>query len=341
MADNPSRLVREHPELFHYTTLEGLRGILESQTLWATHYRFLNDSTEIEHLRAKLKEQLFPIMLDVAKRLHKQDFKTRRKMKNYGGVFAVAKKETDALINTCYGITFEGEGKSDEPFASPYITSFCSHQADTPYERENGLLSQWRAYGGKGGIAIVFDTSRLLDLFRKEAEINTYSAWVFGGVVYEGDQERFRREFQPVVEHFVQLHSDVMHRSFTTDVGQLYYEFVKAASRFKHRAFEEEREIRMVLCPMSAEMVEQSRREDTDGVLIGRQVKQVKFRRSKSKRIPYIEAFAFKGKRRLPIKRIIVGPHSDQRMLECRVKDIVGRRRIKVQCSKTPYREQG
>jgi hypothetical protein len=34
----------EHPELMHYTTADGLKGIVTSKTLWASHTGFLNDS---------------------------------------------------------------------------------------------------------------------------------------------------------------------------------------------------------------------------------------------------------------------------------------------------------
>ena len=35
------------PELFHYTTIEGLKGILENRCVWSTHFEYLNDSTEV------------------------------------------------------------------------------------------------------------------------------------------------------------------------------------------------------------------------------------------------------------------------------------------------------
>ncbi len=47
------------------------------------------------------------------------------------------------------------------PLAEPYICSFCNHAGDNEYERNNGLLSQWRGYGGEGRFALVFDTSGL------------------------------------------------------------------------------------------------------------------------------------------------------------------------------------
>src|SRR5437868_12026730 len=44
--------------LFHYTTAEGLKGIIEKNELWATSAYFLNDSTEITYGCGLLKEVL-------------------------------------------------------------------------------------------------------------------------------------------------------------------------------------------------------------------------------------------------------------------------------------------
>jgi hypothetical protein len=35
--------IATHPELHHYTTFQGLKGIVETNTIWATHYCDLND----------------------------------------------------------------------------------------------------------------------------------------------------------------------------------------------------------------------------------------------------------------------------------------------------------
>src|SRR6266540_1307643 len=36
-------------EVFHYTTVDGLRGIVESGKLWATEVGYLNDASEYVH----------------------------------------------------------------------------------------------------------------------------------------------------------------------------------------------------------------------------------------------------------------------------------------------------
>jgi hypothetical protein len=35
--------------LYHYTTATGLNGIVRSRSIWASHYRFLNDATEFRY----------------------------------------------------------------------------------------------------------------------------------------------------------------------------------------------------------------------------------------------------------------------------------------------------
>lgn len=55
-------LAEEHPEFFHYTNAAGLSGIIQNQTLWATHYAYLNDSEEIKHFH---KTRLPNLLQDV------------------------------------------------------------------------------------------------------------------------------------------------------------------------------------------------------------------------------------------------------------------------------------
>ena len=47
--DRKSSWIINFPSVAHYTTYPGLMGILQSKQLWATHYKFLNYSSEMEH----------------------------------------------------------------------------------------------------------------------------------------------------------------------------------------------------------------------------------------------------------------------------------------------------
>ena len=42
------KLHEVHAELMHYTTASGLRGIVSSRILWASHVSFMNDTEEVQ-----------------------------------------------------------------------------------------------------------------------------------------------------------------------------------------------------------------------------------------------------------------------------------------------------
>ena len=44
--------------LYHYTTAHGLRCIVESKSIWASDFRFLNDASEFQHGRS-IFEKIF------------------------------------------------------------------------------------------------------------------------------------------------------------------------------------------------------------------------------------------------------------------------------------------
>lgn len=50
--------LRPTAPLFHYTSAEGLCGIIEKRALWATHIRFLNDAREFHHAAELAKAEL-------------------------------------------------------------------------------------------------------------------------------------------------------------------------------------------------------------------------------------------------------------------------------------------
>jgi len=51
------------PTLYHYTTAQGLLGIMESNRLWATNVRFLNDPSEIDYAICIIRESLGSVPL--------------------------------------------------------------------------------------------------------------------------------------------------------------------------------------------------------------------------------------------------------------------------------------
>src|SRR5579871_5263735 len=115
------------PILYHYTTQQGLLGIIGNKDIWATHTQYLNDIREYRHALDLVTEELS------TRSLAATDDATIK--------YLTAMKKLISLnlesINVC-------------------VCSFS----------ENGdVLSQWRAYGGAAsGFAIGFAGSALREI---------------------------------------------------------------------------------------------------------------------------------------------------------------------------------
>ena len=146
-----------HPFLYHYTSETGFRGIVDSNSFWATYFADLNDSKEIHELRVPLVRELTAWFLPLVIEFRQSGLRANQVVSNAGGNARAAQDLARRWVNSLYSTTFEADETKRQAFCC--ITSFCSHANDQPYERENGLLSQWRGYGGAGGYCLVFDTT--------------------------------------------------------------------------------------------------------------------------------------------------------------------------------------
>jgi hypothetical protein len=104
--------------LYHYTTAEGLQGIIKDKSIWASDYRFLSDTAEF-HYGLKIFQDIF-------------------------GRFA--KQLPTDVVEVIENLKKHYFAAPDFPF-SMLIASFCEC---------GDLLSQWRGYNGAIGYAIGF-----------------------------------------------------------------------------------------------------------------------------------------------------------------------------------------
>ena len=108
--------------LHHYTTIDGVQGIIESGSLWASDVGFMNDSSELSYSTALINEVVVATFAEVDD------------------------PELKALLPTTVRATSLFDRKT-----RPLITSFCE---------DGNLLSQWRAYGpGAASASLGFDLS--------------------------------------------------------------------------------------------------------------------------------------------------------------------------------------
>ena len=124
-----------HKPLFHYTTQNGLLGIIESKSLWLSDNQYMNDMTEYNHTIDLVKDEL-----------KKRGYEKFRKFLD------TIDSGFETLLENIY---------EKYPF---FVCSFC----------ENGnLLSQWRGYcSNGGGYSIGFDKAHIVKLRKKYKKFN-------------------------------------------------------------------------------------------------------------------------------------------------------------------------
>src|SRR5665811_43301 len=111
-----------HPELFHYTGIGGLEGIIKKQTLRATHAAYLNDATEIRAFESRLSEILrVPIEKLVADSVA-QARANKTLIEQRGGVAKAAEELAADFVTGMYNALLGTEGA--QAYAEPFVTSF-------------------------------------------------------------------------------------------------------------------------------------------------------------------------------------------------------------------------
>ncbi|WP_271800223.1 DUF2971 domain-containing protein [Dietzia maris] len=136
----PEQDVAKRP-IYHYTDAAGLRGILQTGRIWATHTDFLNDAAELEFATIKLKDALRE-QIDLVEGLDESH--------EQGGSREVALYFMREFVENLNG-TVGG---------NVYVSSFSL---------DGDSLAQWRAYA-PAGYAIEFDEMDFFSLDPEEHE---------------------------------------------------------------------------------------------------------------------------------------------------------------------------
>jgi hypothetical protein len=315
--------------LYHYTTWDGLLGILQPpQTLRATHYKFLNDYSEIVLLRPKLISWVLPYVREAYEKLVKQSPQIEQKINQAGGLGQVIHPYTEVVVDAQYKATGE-----------IYILSFCRQHKD-PRVNNNGLLSQWRGYGAGGGFALVFNTQKLEEMLEIEAT-KFEGVGHFCDVVYSDDEKKFKDEISPnlsiiadvIVEVFFSR-DNLSEEERLEKAKDAYSPFVSSIIRYKHCGFSEENEIRVVVLPtvVDEEYLELAKEES----VTLKPEKERKFRIKNGEPVPYIELFKSSGME-LPIEKIIVGPHKEKEARAAALRVMLRNTKVKISCSEIPF----
>jgi hypothetical protein len=226
--------------LFHYTSAQGLIGILGTQSLFATHADFLNDSSECRLLRGLLTPRLIEELKELVPKLIKAKFMKEGETQAF--LSEASEEFASSVFNTIV--------KTIDRISPIYITSFCLHGTNTP-DSVNGLLSQWRGYAN-GGFALEFDEDGLDKIKHIEVNKCRYEGILTNSVWYDEHEENAGlNRFKGLVAAALKVHfehqgkdaSEVLGRGELRDFVRPFFEtlpFLKA------HGFREECEYRMV-----------------------------------------------------------------------------------------------
>lgn len=289
-------------ELLHYTTAAGLQGIIQSQQVWATNIAYLNDAEEhTGFFDRRLPRLLHAPIQNALDELRGTD-SGQRYLEAVGGPDN-ARKDLATLAGTFRSVTLK--------FNYPYVTSFC--RALSPHVAADGLLSQWRGYGVDGGYAIVFGTDGVEKLLDEESKRFNYQSLRWGDVEYYDKAPSQEAVHTETIEWEKAIQDAVRKFLVTRNERELdaALEPVTAlACLHKHTGFLEEAEVRIVAIPANPEVLEASQKTGDR-----RPPKRIHFVTKNGVLVPYIELFERKNlssKGKLPITRVIVGPHPNK-----------------------------
>jgi len=299
------------PELlYHYTTEKGMYGILESECIWATHYLFLNDSSERS------------LGLDFYRRSASNvDCSSSNIPKNITGG---NRKVFENLFN----------------IVDAYIVPFSKDSRYKDMNRPGDRLSQWRGYAQGGqGYSLGFSSKHISEIASDLHQIIS-----LGGVLRDCnyDEELLTnnassqtlthlQNLRNIANKFFQDHPDkdrfmpLESIEYKNELTRHGVEMISECSLYKHPTFWEEDEVRLVVFFVSGASDSQ----------------KIRFRDGQLGRTPFIEIPIPLRENPSPLKKITVGPSPNREQAAARLRihlQKLGVHDVEVVPSKIPYR---
>lgn len=283
--------------LFHYTSAQGLYGILASNCIWATHYRFLNDSKELQAARASIETS---IQRQLLKSLAAHKVNEHKKVRGGVTLRDVSVAEASKFTNFLYDITLE--------IVTAYVFSMFRAAPSDGASFSDGDLLHWATYGRAGGYALQFNPQKLGRALDEERHRYRETSLALGKVEYgslDKIPEALNSQYRAITDevrkffegNFEKDDADPRgHARFAMAVGN---SFATVVSFFKDEYFVAEREARIIA------MRRNSPQELSHS-------HEVSVRHVGSTTIPYIKLLeGALTANPCAIERIVVGPHPD------------------------------
>ena len=284
--------------LSHYTSTFGLMGILESQALWFTDSKFLNDSSEGE------------ILWDIIDELYSTT-------NNYSFEFISALQQVKESQSI-------GLYKEENLVCEKYTYFVCS------FSENPDSLTMWNYYtksDNLSGYNLIFDKRNLLNSIVEKSEFTEYD-FSLVRVVYE--KEKQIECITRILDFFHSLWIKSRSKRRAYLICELYYLLQSICLGFKHHAYKDEREVRIVLKLTNDECAERLLQPSSEA-------NAIQLRPVKNLFIPYIKLDINKE----TIKTLVVSPYIKDNLAissVCALLDKNGLPNTKVRGSEIPVR---
>ncbi|WP_405128672.1 DUF2971 domain-containing protein [Pseudoalteromonas sp. PB2-1] len=224
--------------IYHYTSVQGFLGIIETQSLWVTSINGVNDSLE-----GKLHDTLLKSALDNLTLSPLDIIEFMEKYQKSNPVTPHLRKIPDMesnpeFIDTLRDLCKESIGELISSSLNFISTALLPHICCFSQQRDK--LSQWRAYGDDGkGIVLAFDRSEI------EASINKDLGFPveIRDVMYDKvEQESYSKKLvQRLIRHMI-----VSQSNDSLDSINASKDYFSSPLLFKHHSFNEEEEVRLI-----------------------------------------------------------------------------------------------
>ncbi|MCB2215835.1 DUF2971 domain-containing protein [Desulfofustis glycolicus] len=201
-ADTPKGL------LYHYTTLSGLLGIVNSRTLWASDIRYMNDSAELKHAADLIRGQVHE---RISRKQGRPDLLGRF-------VDWVSHRITNGHL--LFGSSFRSHGN---------------------------LLSQWRGYSPHGkGVSLGFSSEYILEC--ADSQGFQIGKCIYEPARQKRLIERVLDALESQVEERLtgQESRERLHAVYADVFDFIETDLLRLAAILKHPSFREEKEWRIV-----------------------------------------------------------------------------------------------
>lgn len=199
-------------KLYHYTGVAGIRGIIQSNHLWATDFRSLNDKTELIYGTSLLADEL-----------------KKSGSKTDGNLSKLLNQASDF---------YREHGDDYRNFFETYIISLSE---------DPDMLSQWRAYSDNAkGCCLEFDftDSRLFTIV---GETTPWALEVLPVIYDEAAQKALVRSgIEKLLNHLSASVDNLSAVELGVILGFLIHTLEPFATAFKHPGFHEEKEWRAI-----------------------------------------------------------------------------------------------